>query len=126
MSTALLDSIPEDVSGCISNLFDYYGLQSPYRTREISRHELKIVQEISLRAGSCLNLPGSIASVIPNRLLRPIPQIDLHPANSITCARPVIQPMQWLLNFSRTTKTTLIRRSATEDLNIVIAQAAAA
>jgi hypothetical protein len=26
------------------------------------------------------------------------------PANSITRARPVIQPIQWLLNFSRTTK----------------------
>src|SRR5262249_43420487 len=24
-------------------------------------------------------------------------------ANSITCARPVIQPIQWFLNFSRTT-----------------------
>src|SRR5262245_18618342 len=42
-----------------------------------------------------------------NRFARKSPSKGKKPANSITCARPVIQPIQWLLNFSRTTNSLL-------------------
>src|SRR5262249_18843635 len=46
-----------------------------------------------------------------NRFARKSHSKGQNPANSITCARPVIQPIQWFLNFSRTTIVSAGRRA---------------
>src|SRR6516164_2194161 len=64
------------------------------------------VLDLSWLRSHCCNSfnAATAASFNPqNRFARKSPSKGQNPANSITCARPVIQPIQWLLNFSRTT-----------------------
>src|SRR5262245_60569318 len=62
----------------------------PFLGDEMTKH---------LRDRSSSRIVGDIRAVLSQGRCVP----PLGTANSITCARPVIQPIQWFLNFSRTT-----------------------